>query len=70
MGRYPHVVLHRRRWMVRLIVPADVRPVVGQSVYKVSTGETDEHRAVAKAAPIIASLKERIAQTRAPEEAA
>ena len=65
MGRYPHLVLHRRRWMVRLIVPVDVRPVIGQSVYKISTGETDEHRAVAKAAPIIATLKERIRIARA-----
>ena len=42
MGRYPHLVLHRRRWMVRLIVPIDVRPVIGQSIFKISTGETDE----------------------------
>ena len=65
MGRYPHLVLHRRRWMVRLIVPADVRPLIGQSVFKISTGETDEHRAVAKAGPIIAGLKERIRTARA-----
>jgi integrase len=65
MGRYPHLILHRRRWMVRLIVPADVRPVIGQSVFKISTGETDEHRAVAKAAPIIAGLKDRIRVARA-----
>jgi hypothetical protein len=51
--------------MVRLIVPADVRTVIGQSVFKIGTGETDEHRAVVKAAPIIATLKERIAQARA-----
>ena len=65
MGRYPHLVLHRRRWMVRLIVPADVRPLIGQSVFKISTGETDEHRAVGKAGPIIAGLKERIRTARA-----
>ena len=57
--------MHRRRWMVRLIVPADVRAVLGQSVYKVSTGETDEHRAVIKAAPIIAEIKDRIRVARA-----
>ena len=50
--------------MVRLIVAADVRTVIGQSVFKIGTGETDEHRAVVKAAPIIVSLKERIAQAR------
>jgi integrase len=65
MGRYPHLIQHRRRWMVRLIVPADVRLVIGQSVFKIGTGETDEHRAVVKAARIIATLKERIAQARA-----
>jgi hypothetical protein len=51
--------------MVRLIVPADVRPIIGQSVYKVSTGETDEQRAVVKAAPIIEALKDRIRTARA-----
>jgi integrase len=60
MGRYPHLVLHRRRWMVRLIVPADVRSIIGQSVFKIGTGETDEHRAVTKAGSIIAELKQRI----------
>ena len=65
MGRYPHLILHRRRWMVRLIVPADVRSIVGQSVFKISTGETDEHRAVAKSGPIVAALKERIQKARA-----
>ena len=65
MGRYPHLVLHRRRWMVRLIVPVDGRPFIGQSVYKISTGETDEHRAVVKAAPIIAGIKDRIRAARA-----
>jgi site-specific recombinase XerD len=51
--------------MVRMVVPADVRPILGQSVYKISTGETDEHRAVAKAGPIIAALKARIRTARA-----
>jgi integrase len=65
VGRYPHLILHRRRWMVRMIVPADVRPLIGQSVFKISTGETDEHRAVAKAGPIIAGLKDSIRTARA-----
>ena len=51
--------------MVRLIVPVDVRSLIGQSVFKISTGETDEHRAVAKAGPIIADLKGRIRAARA-----
>ena len=56
MGRYPHLVLHRRRWMVRMIVPADVRSLLGQSMLKISTRETDEHRAVAKAGPIMPAV--------------
>lgn len=48
-----------------MIVPADVRPIIGQSVYKISTGETDEHRAVVKAAPTIAEIKDRITAARA-----
>jgi Domain of unknown function (DUF6538) len=65
MARYPHLVLHRRRWMVRMIVPADVRSLLGQSMFKISTRETDEHRAVAKAGPIIAGIKDRIRTARA-----
>jgi integrase len=51
--------------MVRIIVPVDVRSLIGQSVFKVSTRQTDEHRAVAKAGPIIADLKGRIRAARA-----
>jgi hypothetical protein len=38
--------------MVRLIVPADVRPVTGQSVFKTSTGGADDGEATV--APIAA----------------
>ena len=47
-----------------MIVPSDVRSIIGQSVYKISTGETDEHRAVVKAAPIITGIKDRIRAAR------
>jgi hypothetical protein len=53
MGRYPHLVLH------------DVRSLLGQSMFKISTRETDEHRAVTKAGPIIAGIKDRIRTARA-----
>jgi hypothetical protein len=65
MAGYPHLVLHRRRWMVRMILPGDVSSLLGQSMFKISTGETDEHRAVAKAGPIIAGIKQRIRTARA-----
>ena len=51
--------------MQRLIVPAEVRPIIGQRVFKISTGETDKHRAVTKAGAIIARLKDRIRPARA-----
>jgi hypothetical protein len=37
-----------------------VRSVIGQSVFKVSTGEGDKHRAAEKSLIIIAGLKRRI----------
>ena len=48
-----------------MIVPKDVREVLGQAVFKVSTGKADEHLAVLIAAPIIADLKKRIRLARA-----
>jgi hypothetical protein len=51
----PHFApVHRRRWIMRLlVVPADVRSVIGQSVFKISAGETAEHRVVSEAGAII-----------------
>jgi hypothetical protein len=63
--RYPYLVLHRHRWVVRMVVPIDVREVLGHAVFKVSTGETDEHRARVVAEPIIANIKKRIKAARA-----
>ena len=44
--------------------PADVREIIGRSVFKVPTGHTDEHRAATVAAPIIAELQDRIRSAR------
>jgi len=63
-SHYPHLLKQRLRWFVRMVVPADVRGIIGQSVFKVPTGHTDEHRAATVAAPIIAKLQERIRTAR------
>lgn len=48
-----------------MTVPADVRNIIGQSVFRVSTGEGDKHKAGVKSLTIIAGLKRRIEQARA-----
>jgi hypothetical protein len=63
-SHYPHLLQQRRRWFVRMVVPVDVRDIIGQSVFKVPTGHTDKHRAATVAAPIIAQLQERIRTAR------
>ena len=63
-SRYPYLLQQRRRWFVRMVVPPDVRDIIGQSIFKVPTGHTDEHRATAVAAPIIAELQQRIRTAR------
>jgi integrase len=63
-SRYPYLLQQRHRWFVRMVVPPDVRAIIGQSILKVPTGHTDEHRAAAVAAPIIAKLQERIRSAR------
>ncbi len=47
-----------------MVVPADVRAIIGQSIFKVPTGHTDEHRAATVAAPIIVELQDRIRTAR------
>jgi integrase len=47
-----------------MIVPADAQAVVGKKVLMKSTGETDEHRAAAMAAPIIAQFEAQIRSAR------
>jgi hypothetical protein len=53
---YPYLLQQRRRWFVRMVVPADVRGIIGRSIFKVPTGHTDEHRAATVAATIITEL--------------
>jgi hypothetical protein len=47
-----------------MVVPADLREIIGQSIFKVPTGHTDEHQAATVAAPIIADLQARIRSAR------
>ncbi len=63
-SHYPYLLQQRRRWFVRMVVPADVREIIGRSVFKVPTGHTDEHRAATVAAPIIVELQDRIRTAR------
>jgi hypothetical protein len=63
-SHYPHLLKQRRRWFVRIVVPVDVRDIIGQSVFKVPTGHTDEHWAATVAAPIIVGLQQRIRTAR------
>jgi hypothetical protein len=37
-SRYPFLNKQRHRWFVRIVVPADVRDIIGQSIFKVPTG--------------------------------
>jgi hypothetical protein len=61
---YPLLVAAAPRWFVWLVVSADVRDIIGQSIFKVTTGHTDEHRAATVAAPIIVELQARIRSAR------
>src|ERR1700728_272167 len=63
-SHYPYLLQQRRRWFVRMVVPVDVRDIIGQSIFKVPTGHTDEHQAATVAAPIIADLQARIKSAR------
>jgi len=63
-SRYPNLTKQRHRWFVRMVVPPDVRGIIGEAVFKVATGYTDEHKAIAAATPIIAGLQGRIAAAR------
>ena len=63
-SRYPYLIQQRRRWFVRMVVPPDVREIIGRSIIKVPTGRTDEHRAAAIAAGIVAKLQDQIRSAR------
>lgn len=59
-SRYHYLVQQRNRWFVRIIVPPEVREILGVSVFKVPTGQTDKFRAASLSTAIIADLKQRI----------
>lgn len=63
-SHYPYLMQQRHRWFVRVVVPPDLRGIVGRAIFKVATGETDQHRAATVAAPIIADLQARIRTAR------
>jgi hypothetical protein len=47
-----------------MVVPPEVRDILGLVIFKIATGETDQHRAATVAAPIIADLQHRIRSAR------
>lgn len=47
-----------------MMVPPDARHILGQAIFKIATGETDQHRAASIAAPIIAKIHQRIEAAR------
>jgi integrase len=59
-AHYPHLVLRRHRWFVRIIVPADVTDVIGKKVLVRTTQCRDQHQAALKAVPIVREFRERI----------
>src|SRR4051812_21609072 len=63
-AHYQHLVQRRLRWFVRIVVPADVRKVIGQTIFMKTTGCTDQHQAALSAVPIIKAFQRRIAFAR------
>ena len=63
-SHYPYLIQQRHRWFVRMVVPPELRDIVGHAIFKIATGETDQHRAATVAAPIIADLRARIRTAR------
>jgi hypothetical protein len=53
------------KWIVRMVIPTDVRGIIGQNVFRVSTGESDRQLAAEKSHHIVAGLKKRIRLARA-----
>ena len=66
-SHYPYLLQQRRRWFVRMVVPADVRDVIGQSIFKVPTGHTDEHGPRPLPRRSSRNLQERIRRHAKPE---
>ncbi len=61
---YEHLVQRRLRWFVRIVVPADVRDIIGQTILMKTTGCRDQRQAALKAVPIIREFQQRIATAR------
>jgi integrase len=64
MQKYPHLMQQGHVWFVRMVIPPDVRGLIGKSIIKVATHERDIHRAATIAAPIIAGVKQAIQDAR------
>jgi integrase len=63
-AHYQHLVLRRLRWFVRIVVPADVRDIIGQTIFMKTTGCADQRQAALKAVPIVTAFQERIRTAR------
>jgi hypothetical protein len=63
-AHYQHLVQRRLGWFDRMVVPTDVRDIVGQTILIKTTGCTDQHEAALKAVPIVKAFRRRIAVAR------
>jgi integrase len=61
----PHLVKKRRQWVAKVMIPADVRAILGRNVFLYPLHEGDPHQAYVKSIPIVAEWKDRIASARA-----
>jgi site-specific recombinase XerD len=61
---YEHLVQRRHRWFVRIVVPADVREIVGKTILMKTTGCRDQRQAALKAVSIIKEFQQRITVAR------
>jgi integrase len=59
-AHYQHLVQRRLRWFVRIVVPVDVRDVIGKKVLMRTTQCSDQHQAALKAVPIVREFQKRI----------
>ena len=65
---YEHLVQRRLRWFVRIVVPVDVRDIIGQTILMKTTGCRDQRQAALKAVPIIKEFQQRITVARGAEK--
>jgi integrase len=57
---YENLVQRGRNWYVRIIVPNDVRDIIGLNVFIKKTKQTDSYKAYVVGKPLIDQFKERI----------